>query len=135
MKRKRGDTVGWESCWDCGAHYMVIFHKQRSSATPTKTTLGCDRCNFMDACERYRKQFLLDLENKISVDIGGERQWIVDSEDRTIPRIARTLRFAIKRIGIIEADAALVWAMKNYWHKVRSSWVHNLQCEQSSRLQ
>ena len=134
MKRRKGDSVGWVACWDCHMPYMVIVHKQTTSATPANTTYECPRCNFEDACRHYRRQFLLDLENKINVDINGRRQWIVDlEEDRTIPRVARTLRYAIKRVGIIEADAALVWAMKNYWHKVRTSWVHGSQSEQSFR--
>ena len=133
-KLKKGDIVAWKNCWQCRTAYSYIKHDKSDPWTPSATEFGCPKCSFEWACERYRQQFLLDLENKTYAGNDEEERWVVDlEEDRTIPRIARTLKWAIRTVGIIEAEAALLWAMQNYWHIVRTSWVHGYQSGQSFR--
>jgi len=135
VKLKRTDRVEWESCFSCNAPVRFIKHDPTESWHASRTCFQCARCTFQWNSDRFRKQFLNDLENKIHVIIDDKFKWIVDfEEDRTMERVKRTMKWAVYELGIIEAEAALVWAMKNYWHRIRTSWVHGSQSEVVSQL-
>jgi len=135
VKLKRTDRVGWEACFSCKTPVRFIKHDPTQSWHASRTCFQCPKCTFEWHRDRYRKQFLNDLENKINVIIDGKFEWIVDlDEDRTMKRIKRSMKWAVYEIGIIEAEAALLWAMKNYWHRIRASWVHGFQSEVVSQL-
>ena len=119
-------TTLWEVCYKCTFPYKVKKLKSFGNYQRFKTN-GCVKCTFDWLCARYRTQFLIDLKNLINVKVGDTRKWVVSDKDTAIKRVQHTMNLAVKRLGIIEAESALLWAMTEYWHEVRTSWVHNLR--------
>ena len=125
-------TILWEACSKCKVPYKVKKLKNQGSYQRFSTR-GCAKCGFERTCEMYRNHFLIDIKNLINVRIKDERQWIEDDEDDVEARLERTMRFAIEELGVLEAEAALVWAMKEYWHEIRTTWVRSSLSRGSSQ--
>jgi len=62
-------------------------------------TRGCPRCIHDDLYFQYKKEFLKILR---------KTEWDVES------RVRKQMRFAVKELGIVEAERALLSAMQYY---------------------
>ena len=117
-------TTLWESCNKCEVPYKVKKLKSFGNYQRFKTN-GCPKCTFDWLCKRYRSQFLIAIKNLINIKVGDARKWVVQDKETAVKRIQHTMNLAVKRLGIIEAESALLWAMIEYWHEVRTTWVQS----------
>lgn len=105
----------WKKCILCGHFYRLKRIKGYTEGQLRKSTsLGCSVCNYRDKKEMYYRRLMLDLENKVHKN--GE--WVVSNdEERFEVRIADTIKWAYRDLGILIAEDVFYRAVDAYWYK------------------
>jgi hypothetical protein len=125
------DLSGWIKCYGSCGSYIWRTHEPNFVSYHSFVVHSCKICNYLSEIKRYKRQYQLDLFNKVSKGL----KWVRDTEDRSVERVIRTTAWMFKTLDVDKALEVYEEAFDAHVNKITQLWVRNLRLELSNRRQ
>ena len=125
------DLSGWKRCLTGCGYYAWQHHRPDMVSYLTFNVYACKICGYRTDIARYRRQYALDLHNKITVN----HKWVRDTEDHSVSRVSRTTAWLFKTLDTDKALEIFEDVFNAHVDRVPQLWVRNLRLDLSRQPQ